>query len=306
LNIKKILLLPHLKIQNANALSSPYTIGFPAMTALLGAIHALQRKLNAEGFSDLIFNKVGVICHNFNLQTYKGKGDYVYSIVGTGNPLDKEGNRPAFLEEARCHLEISLIIETEGLDIDDLEKILKSIEKLLHSQLKVAGGDILSLSKPEFYKIDYYDQREIRKFISKLMPGFVLVERRDLLIEGMKAGQDALEALLDYLSVKNRSEIDEEGKVAWTSKRKTAGWLIPVATGFQGISPVPLPGEEVLNQRDPTVPHRFAEAVVTLGEFKMAYRINSMEELLWYYYYDDVHNLYLCQQEQLNTETISV
>ncbi len=43
-----ILKLPHIKIQNANALSSPYTIGFPAMTAWLGFMHALERKLRAD------------------------------------------------------------------------------------------------------------------------------------------------------------------------------------------------------------------------------------------------------------------
>jgi len=37
--IRRILLLPHIKVHNANALSSPFTIGFPAMTAWLGAVH---------------------------------------------------------------------------------------------------------------------------------------------------------------------------------------------------------------------------------------------------------------------------
>ncbi|MCI1823361.1 MAG: type I-F CRISPR-associated protein Csy2, partial [Megasphaera sp.] len=35
-------------------MSSTYTIGFPAMTAWLGAVHALQRKIaKQDGFSDL-------------------------------------------------------------------------------------------------------------------------------------------------------------------------------------------------------------------------------------------------------------
>ncbi|MCB1977589.1 MAG: hypothetical protein KDE66_11370 [Nitrosomonas sp.] len=34
--MRRFLLIPHLKIHNANAMSSPYTIGFPAMTAWLG------------------------------------------------------------------------------------------------------------------------------------------------------------------------------------------------------------------------------------------------------------------------------
>lgn len=39
------LLLPEIQIQNANALSSLCTIGFPAMTAWMGAVHALERKV---------------------------------------------------------------------------------------------------------------------------------------------------------------------------------------------------------------------------------------------------------------------
>lgn len=53
--MKSVLLIPYIKIQNANALSSPYTIGFPAMTAWLGAVHALQRQLIKNGFLDYFF-----------------------------------------------------------------------------------------------------------------------------------------------------------------------------------------------------------------------------------------------------------
>ncbi|MFZ6755477.1 type I-F CRISPR-associated protein Csy2 [Undibacterium sp. Dicai25W] len=295
MSIKRILLLPHINIQNANALSSPYTIGFPAMTAWLGAAHALQRKLVAAGFDDLIFKRVGVVCHHINLQTYKGRGDYVYSIIGTGNPLDQDGNRPAFNEEARCHLEVSLVIETKGIDKDDEEEVMPLLLSFLHSQLKMAGGDIVSASTPEFIKINQDDSQEFRKLAHKLMPGFALIERRELMLEAMLQGQDALDALLDYLSIKNHSEIDEDGNVKWTSKRKSSGWLVPIATGFQGISPVTEPSK-TLNQRDPSTPHRFAEAVVTLGEFIMPYRLRSFDELMWHYLYDEPNNLYLCQQ----------
>ena len=295
MSIKRILLLPHIKIQNANALSSPYTIGFPAMTAWLGAAHALQRKLVASGFDDLVFEQVGVVCHHIDLQTYKGRGDYVYSIIGTGNPLDKDGNRPAFIENARCHLEVSLVIQTTGIDKDEEEDVMPLLLNFLQGQLKMAGGDIVSASQPEFIKVDQNDAQEFRKLSRKLMPGFVLIERRELMLKGMQQGQDALETLLDYLSIKNRSEVDDDGNVAWTSKRKTSGWLVPIATGFQGISPLTEPGE-TLNQRDPATCHRFAEAVVTLGEFVMPYRLRSLDELMWHYHYDQSNNLYLCQQ----------
>ncbi len=71
--MRHFLLIPHLKLHNANAMSSPYTIGFPAMTAWLGAVHALQRKLQTKD-CDVALTKVAVSCHEFNLQTYKGQG----------------------------------------------------------------------------------------------------------------------------------------------------------------------------------------------------------------------------------------
>ena len=101
---RRFLLIPQLKIQNANAMSSPYTIGFPAMTAWLGAVHALQRHVNQQGLCDVRLVSVAVSCHHFDLQTHKGQGDFVHSIIGTANPLDKNGDRPPFVEEARCRL----------------------------------------------------------------------------------------------------------------------------------------------------------------------------------------------------------
>ena len=43
--MKAYLLISRLRIHNANAMSSTLTIGVPAMTAWLGAVHALERKL---------------------------------------------------------------------------------------------------------------------------------------------------------------------------------------------------------------------------------------------------------------------
>ena len=125
--MKRILFIPHIKVQNANGLSSPYTIGFPAMTAWLGAVHALQRMLNQNTFNDLQFKSTAVIVHAIDLQTYKGRGDFVHSIIGTSNPLDKNGKRPAFIEEARCHLDVSLVIEYQGAGKDEEDEDFSDI-----------------------------------------------------------------------------------------------------------------------------------------------------------------------------------
>lgn len=289
--MRYFLLIPHLKLHNANAMSSPYIIGFPAMTAWLGAVHALQRKLQAKAL-DVALTKVAVSCHEFNLQTYKGQGDFVHSIIGTANPLDKDGSRPAFIEEARCHLEVSLLIEIENLSIKKREQLLEMVTDLVGS-MKFASGDVLAVKECQIFDFDEDDNqdKELRPILNKLMLGHVLIERRDLVIASMNQGKDALDSVLDYLKVTHSSTIDEYDKVTWTSKRKAEGWLIPIAVGFQGISEL----GRAKNQRDANTPHRFSESVLTLGEFVMPYRIEHIDQLLWQYHVDLENNLYLCQ-----------
>ncbi len=296
-----MLLVPHIRVQNANALSSPYTIGFPAMTAWLGAVHALQRMLNDMDYQ-VNFDGVGVVTHQFDLQTYKGPGDFEFSIIGTGNPLDKNGERPSFIEEARCHMDVSLVIQCEGIEKLREADILEQIGHCLNYKLKIAGGDILNFSSPTLY-------RDFQMLKPRLMPGYALIERRELMVEAMQQGQDAMDAMLDYLAIHHHctKEIqDDEVKVTWTSERKVTGedgrrgWIVPIATGFQGISE---PGK-AKNQRDPETPHRFAEAIVTLGEFKMAYKLERPDELFWHYHYDADNNLYCCRQMASDSQTL--
>ena len=285
-----VLILPHLKIHNANALSSPFTIGFPAMTAWLGFVHALERKLNHAGLSELMLHSVAVVSHHCNVQTHKGEGDFVHSIIGTGNPLDKDGSRSAFIEEARCHIDASLVIEWSG-NKDQVQQpdFAQQLQAVI-AMMKVAGGDVLSVGKPSIKSV--ITEQDTAQVLRQLMPGYALIERRDLMIEAMQQGADALDALLGYLTVHHHCEQLEDQSVVWHSQRKTSGWIVPIATGFQGISPL----GEAKNQRDPTVPHRFAESVVTLGEFVMAHKIKHLDDILWQYYPDLQNDLYLCQQ----------
>ncbi len=286
--MKTILLLPSVSIQNANALSSACTIGFPAMTAWLGAVHALQRKLNQDGFDELRFERIGVACHELDLQVYKGRGDFVYSIIGRGSPLEKDGSRSAFIEEARCHITVSLLIECEELPFDEHE-FLDILSLHLH-QLKLAGGDILAFQPPELIKL--HDDYAHRKLMRRLMPAYVIVERRDLMIASMQKGKNAIDALLDYLTIQHRSERSEQGGVEWIKKRQLYGNIVPISTGFYGISSL----GRAENQRDKSTPHRFAESMVTLGEFIHPYRIDKIDNMLWHYHADLQHDLYLCRQ----------
>ena len=125
------------------------------------------------------------------------------------------------------------------------------------------------------------------------MPGYFIKERRDLMFKAMTEGQDAVDALLSYLVVTNRCEQDDSGNLNWRREKKSPGWLVPIATGFHSITEL----GKVNGQRDNETLHRFAEAVVTLGEFIMPYRAKSLDDMLWRYYVDLKNNLYLCQQK---------
>lgn len=307
MSVRRLLVLPHLKIHNANALSSPFTIGFPAMTAWLGFVHALQRKLNAAGYPSLDFVATGVISHQCNLQTFQGPGDFVHSIISTGNPLDKDGNRSAFIEEARCHLDVSLLIEYQA--DEEAQQLMRQpdfIEEISNQlmHMKVAGGDLQDFELPLLQVLDGSDEIAQGKVMRSLMPGFALIERRELMQQSMEQGADALDALLEYLTVHHHCTKDKDGNVIWKSQRKVdgdgnkPGWIVPIATGFQGISEL----GEAKNQRDPNILHRFAESIVTLGEFRMAHRIKQLDEVLWRYHTDLNKNLYLCQQAQTESK----
>ena len=327
--MRRFILIPHIKIHNANALSSPFTIGFPALTAWLGGVHALQRKLNQNGFENLIFKAVAVSCHQLNLQSYQAKNGYDSSLILTRNPLDEKGNPPSIIEEARCHLEVSLLIEFEGADGEEIGKLVDEIDKnnknkisktgKIHQHLqkmKFASGDILNFGRIEdlYYNEDSDDyKKELKIITNKLMLGNVIISRNDLMKEAMEQGQDALDAMLDYLKIYHQAENSdheniensvssnienlEDKKVKWQSYRKTSGWIVPIAVGFHGISEIAEIGK-VKNQRDPDVPHRFAESVVTLGQFIMPYRIENINEMLWEYEYQAENNLYLCKNLQ--------
>ena len=290
------LLLPKIKIINANAINSPYSIGFPAMTAWLGAAHALQRQIQSAG-SKVFFNKTAVVCHQCDLQTYGTIMSRRKYIIGTANPLKKnkktgEFEKPPFIEEGRCHLNISLLIETDGIDPDHKEEFLDEVNIQLN-KMKIAGGDVLKFKKPEIYYVNEKDEQKTRLIKNKLMPGYVIVERRDLVSDAMKDGMDGMDALLEYMKVTYALDNNDAESPAWTGRKKSPGWIVPVGVGFKGISKL----GKVEHQRDSSVMHRFAESVVTLCEFKMPYRFDDLNDMMWQYSVDTDKNLYICKNQ---------
>lgn len=306
--MKSLLLLRQIDVENANAING-LTYGFPGISHFLGFSHALSRQLTqAHG---LRLGGCAVICHQHQLQAYQpgGRGDWVFAL--TRNPLTKEGNTAPFNEEGRMHLQVSLLIECE-FDADDLpfgtgqpEQDAARLTDWLRQQvpcLRLAGGTITSVRQIRWFELHQEtdeQQKQLRRLMMQLLPGFALIDRHEYLLEHhrqrLAQTPDAglLDSWLDFVCLYYRSEAAEaDGQAHWLMQPKpAAGYLMPMVVGYQAISPL-YPAGEVANSRDPDTPFCFVESAYSIGEWLSPHRVQSLEQIIWRYRYSD--GRYLC------------
>ena len=193
---------------------------------------------------DIRFTEMAVSYHKTSLQTIRKNG--IGYIVMTANPLvvDKKKSskdnyifkRAPLLEEPRIHLLVSLLIEVEGADGNNMELLEQAVKEIL-PRMKMAGGDILDVGKIQVMRIDVNDRKAVKKVIFSLMPGYVPIERKDLMEAEELERKDNLDRLLHYLKVYQTAEKDESGKITgWKYEKAAAGWIVPLAVGFKGLS----------------------------------------------------------------------
>lgn len=281
------LLLPHLRLRGANLISSPHTWGFPAPSAFAGFVHALQRELNAKGTS-VQFTGVGIVCHDHEAQVHDG--GYVQTLRMARSPLDADGT-PRIAEDARTHLDVSLVIGVAGEDAPASDRQADAMAQLLLDlapMRRLAGGSIELSRRPGTGWV-WSDQEQgelaLRRLKRRLLPGFALVERSDLLeshlaaLRSARPETHALDALLDLIALHHEPPADgQDGR--WTRKRRESGWLVPIPAGYGAISTLHAPGS-VKNARDTSTPFRFVESLLTLGEWRSPHRLRSLNDLLW-------------------------
>lgn len=317
-----LLILPRLRVQNANAISSPHTWGFPAPTAFLGFVHALERRL-ASRFRQR-FGGVGIVCHHFEAQTFKPNRRQHRVFTQSRNPVYlkrdaakfiAEGTLAAIVEEGRAHLEVTLVVAVHGDFDEDLEREDFALAAFETAQgMRLAGGSLLppglGASKAEWvcWPDAQADQHAVfRRLRRRLLPGFALVHRPDLLGERLdklleeQAEASVLEVLLDLTGLNHfpvlpvaagEEPAPPPDKAEWQIERRP-GWLVPLPIGYAGISHLHIPGS-VANTRDATTPFRFVESLISLGQWIGPHRLSCLEQLLWHYGGDSQSGLYRC------------
>ncbi|MFC4819558.1 type I-F CRISPR-associated protein Csy2 [Dokdonella ginsengisoli] len=308
-----LLVLPHLRIQNANAISSPLTHGFPSMTAFLGLMWALQRKAHASGL-DIHLRAVGVVCHGHQEQA--SRGGFVSAFHLTRNPVGKDGGSAAIVEEGRIHLELSLLLAADSprwnLEPEALDGDLAALAEHL-AGMRIAGGSVLPPAQPwrHRYKpwaIDLTGAAQdrsalFRKARMRLLPGFALVSRDDRLEQRLqqlqKAAPDAtrLDAWLSLSRVNwHWSAEEDDGKGRWRNDRTGQGWIVPIPVGYGALGELH-PAGSVANARDATTPFRFVESLYSVGEWISPHRVTAAEQLLWYADTRSETGLYRCSND---------
>lgn len=303
-----LVLLPHLRVQNANAISGPLSWGFPAVTAFTGFVHALQRRLQADGL-EIKLDGVAIICHHFEAQTSKPAGKHTHVFHLTRNPLDKDGSTAAIVEEGRAHLEVSLLIGMRGADIPDTKDIQQKFACFMldmAQSMRLAGGSLLpgSGQYPQLLTLSGTAEEQaqrLRRLRRRLLPGFALVGRRDLLAEHAAQLQaadpqaDTLDALLDLTRMNidpPKADAEAGSPTAGWHVRSRGGWLVPIPVGYRALVQ---PAGSVRNARDRATPFRFVESLYSLGQWLSPHRVRDLSELFWYHRADPDAGLYLCE-----------
>lgn len=305
------LLLPRLRVQNANAISGPLSWGFPSPTAFTGFAHALERKFSGrlkKGFAG-----VGIVCHRFEPQVHRPAGRLTQVFSLTRNPIHAgwkpfEEKPAALIEESRAHLEVSLVIAVKDLlSAKDGAYFAEDLLKAVHG-MRLAGGSLLPARGGERFDAQWWPAAEdlegqaqvFRKLRRRLLPGFALVQREDLLrarLEELRnpPGATALDALLDLAGFNiDPVAIDpaRPAAVEWR-KRLRPGWLVPLPIGYAGIAELHAAGA-VENARDGATPFRFVESLYSLGEWVGPHQLENLQQLLWYTEADTDNGIYRC------------
>lgn len=299
--VSHYLLLDRVEIENANAISSPLTYGFPAISGFLGAVHALNRKLVE---ADIMLDLTGVMiaCHDIYVQRFRPHPYTDYTFKQTRNPIKKDGSTAAIVEEGKVHLMVSLVIEVSASrdvarELNDNQSNIEQLCRKLAFQQRMAGGSVRAIEEVKLFSNS--SKKDIK---DSLLPAFVLMDAQNDLVEITRALQQtdpdatALDGLVEVATLHHEPVETSVNKNGWqTRSAKTGrGWLVPMPVGYQAIASQFEPGE-LEHCRTNEYPSQYVEAIYSLGKWVFPNRLPAdFSHCFWRYSQND--NLYLFSQ----------
>lgn len=312
IGVKGYLMFKKVVIEGANSISSPITYGFPAITGFLGSFHAMSRKMaEDQPLAEVSLGGVLIACYDCQPQIYRQNNYSNYTFNQTRNPIKKDGKTASIIEEGKCRLVVSLVVEVLADDtlMPELQDHLIQQTTQWIQQQRMAGGSVQGLDR--FEPVQYFDKNDVSILTPQLLPAFVLMDAQDDFAAIIKAVQQdnpeatALDALIDVCALHQVPELQKNGDSKWsTQSRKSGhGWVVPIPIGYQGISDLYDAGV-MQNGRNPEYPSQYVEAIYSLGKWVYPQRLNNIDgknaitNAFWRYHYDAEQSLYLVTQDQ--------
>ena len=303
------LLIKRVVIEGANAISSPLTYGFPAVTGFLGGFHAISRRLaEVEGLSGISLGGVLLACHDCTPRIYRENRYSDYTFNQTRNPIKRDGTTASIIEEGKCRLVMTFAVEVcadTALTETQTELLTQSISKYIW-QHRMAGGSVqgLAYDKP----VHFFSYDKVGELKQHLLPAFVLMEAQqefaDIIDEVKQESPEAteLDALIDLCCLHHipDTSLDDTG---WqvVSRKSGRGWLVPIPIGYQGVSELYEPGV-MQNTRSPERPSQYVETLYSLGKWVYPQRFGGVGDTydianaFWRHHYKPNNDLYLVTQ----------
>lgn len=269
---KAYIVLGPLAVADMAATHPDIISGYPMPTAVAGFGYRTVLEVNRELDGSLKHLGTAVVVHRHSLMDGHPK-----------NPVEMKGklDRGApIVDEYKARAELTFIIAVdEELELADDGDIKSGVDKD-HAERFLArklpgwlfgGGKVFVPSgmKPEDL-VRYVNQNEIQNELRRIPPGYVLVDRRDLMEVERSQGGDSLDALFNCIEAVKRAE-DGNGDAPRREdgekfKRRHPGWIVPLLVGFQGIERPVMRGGTRVGGR--AVLHVYAESLYSVGEYR--------------------------------------
>ncbi|WP_435980590.1 type I-F CRISPR-associated protein Csy2 [Psychrobacter sp. DM4] len=312
IGVKGYLMFKKVMIEGANSISSPITYGFPAITGFVGSFHAMSRKMTEDdALAGVSLGGVLIACYDCQPQVYRQNSYSNYTFNQTRNPIKKDGKTASIIEEGKCRLVVSFVVEVLADDELMPEQQNQLIQKTTQwiQQQRMAGGSVQGLAR--FDPVQYVDQDDISMLTPQLLPAFVLMDAQDDFVDIInEIKQDnpeatTLDALIDVCALHHIPETQKNGDTKWStmSRKSGHGWVVPMPIGYQGISDL-YDASVMQNVRNPEYASQYVEAIYSLGKWVYPQRLNdisgknAINNAFWRYHYDADRSLYLVTQDQ--------
>jgi len=294
-----IFTIPRLRADRINTFQDPMVWGFPGPTAWVGLMEALNLRFG-EG-SPLTLTGVAALPHSFSPNNYRAR--FRQFPVLPRAPLVRDGRRGKAkvggIQNAQgcsASAEVTFVFraEFEG----DTDTVCDDLADALMS-MRFAGGSLFPSDRPRrpwalgLSGDPEADEEAVTSIFSrwaltsvlKLRPGLIDAHWKQLREGDPSVGR--IHAFLDLFAVKDK-------------RRPHSGWLVPVSTGYQAVSPQ-YPAGAIEGTRDDSIPFRFVEGIWSVGEWVSPFRLTPADPVLFRPSFDPETATYRCIPENLLT-----